>query len=313
MDIATFFTNIQERSFLERFSVVQFCSPQYPLLFFSALFERVKKRTDVLVRFFDFDAQSDVEIAMAFQTTFLGMRGVYWLGDIDTLDGARKKKWVTFLMHYTGPHTLIFYSTVALESMINGITISVAEGIDKKTAVALLNIDNYEEARLCIPVLEALYARLTVVTLDQVYVCMRYARLAGRNKQVFINEWLGLLVYSEKSLFTLSQYFFAKDDKKFFALWSVIRKEYSTVFWILFWSEQLFRASCYVQCMKQRKHADAKKISFRLPFSFIQRDWSLHTYGQLRDAHAAIYSIDCNVKNGADEGSLDLFYSKFFV
>lgn len=160
--------------------------------------------------------------------------------------------------------------------------------------------------------IDALYARTPNLSVDQIYLFMRYAALMGKNQREFIDQWLGLLVSSEKSLFTLSQHFFAQESKKFFALWGTISADYPPAFWVVFWSEQLFRASCYVQLMQQRKIAEAKRISFRLPFSFMQRDWRLYKPHMLRDAHAVIYAIDFNIKNGASDAALDLFYSQFF-
>ena len=53
-------------------------------------------------------------------------------------------------------------------------------------------------------------------------------------------------------------------------------------------------------------------MSFRLPFTFLNAGWRQFSYGELMNAHEAIYTDDCHIKNGGAEEMLDLFYAKFF-
>ena len=55
-----------------------------------------------------------------------------------------------------------------------------------------------------------------------------------------------------------------------------------------------------------------KKISFRLPFSFLSTGIKEYTFEELMRAHDAIYEYDFHLKNGGDEQMIELFYAKFF-
>jgi hypothetical protein len=119
------------------------------------------------------------------------------------------------------------------------------------------------------------------------------------------------VVAPAQSMFNLSTYLFQKNGDKFFELWKRIAESYSAPFWVAFWSEQLWRASMFVTLNKQRKYNDARKIAFRLPFSFINRDWHNYSADELAAAHDFIYRLDGRLKNGGSDIGLDLFYAQF--
>ena len=58
-------------------------------------------------------------------------------------------------------------------------------------------------------------------------------------------------------------------------------------------------------------HGDAKQISFRLPFTFVQKDWRSYSIRELKNAHQFIYTLDYDFKHGSTM-AFDLFFSKFF-
>ena len=64
--------------------------------------------------------------------------------------------------------------------------------------------------------------------------------------------------------------------------------------------------------MKQKKYAEAKKAQYKLPFSFINRDWSAYSLTTLRNAHHFLTNIDFRLKNGGSEIALEHFYTRFF-
>jgi hypothetical protein len=63
--------------------------------------------------------------------------------------------------------------------------------------------------------------------------------------------------------------------------------------------------------MERREMVEAKKVGFRLPFSFMQRDWKKTSVHELIQAHDCIYALDYGLKNGG-EFWMELFYTKFF-
>ncbi len=326
MNIVNFIETVHDHAYFQNKVLISFFgAEEYPLLFFSQLLESIKRAhlpPDQMIelRTIDWLNQSDADIISSLKTLFLGMRMIYWLGSLEDLDAARKKKWISFLKEYHGPHLVLFYTKELLEDLQKGeaslargkIVVEIPHKFDKKLCLQLLNSYYPDTTVRNQAFVTAVYARTDALSCDQVYLLKQYLRLVGKNQTDFINQWLNVLVEPEKSLFALSQHFFAQEPQKFFSLWKTISADYPAAFWVVYWSEQLFRASNYVHLMHQRKGADAKRIAFRLPFSFIQRDWRLYSVQKLRDAHTAIYLIDFNIKNGGSENELDLFYSRFF-
>ena len=64
--------------------------------------------------------------------------------------------------------------------------------------------------------------------------------------------------------------------------------------------------------MKKNDRVGAKKISYRLPFSFLNRDWRKFSLEELKGAHSFLYTLDYKLKNNCEPGYLDLFYMKLF-
>ena len=57
---------------------------------------------------------------------------------------------------------------------------------------------------------------------------------------------------------------------------------------------------------------DARKMSYRLPFSFIQKDWKNTSLNELSSLHSMIYDIEWRIKNGGSEEHFDLLFYTFF-
>ena len=65
--------------------------------------------------------------------------------------------------------------------------------------------------------------------------------------------------------------------------------------------------------MKNNNNTAARTVSFRLPFSFLKKDWRMITGTQLQRAHEEIYNLDHAFKNSGSFDMLDLFYLTFFL
>jgi hypothetical protein len=114
------------------------------------------------------------------------------------------------------------------------------------------------------------------------------------------------------SLSALTEAFFAKDAQRFFSLWSALEKEYPEIFWIIFWSDHVWRAYNVIQFLQEKNFVQAKRMSFRLPYSFINRDWQKNSPSELVQAYQNLYSIDFALKKGSSFTALDLFYVNYF-
>ena len=140
---------------------------------------------------------------------------------------------------------------------------------------------------------------------------MAYQATVGRKYQDFFADWLDKLIIPQKSFFTLSQYLFARRPQLFFEQWNACKGEYPPEFWIAYWSEQIWQAMLYVQRARTQGVMEAKKGTYKLPFSFLNKDWSHYTPATLAAAHEALYCFDYNLKNGGTGNGLELWYHKF--
>jgi hypothetical protein len=111
----------------------------------------------------------------------------------------------------------------------------------------------------------------------------------------------------------LSEYFFAYDANNFFKLWSVIEKNYSEMFWISFWAEHLWRACCVINYLNLGDFAQAKRAGFRLPYTFINRDWKKHNIIKLKKLYCLLYKIDYLYKTGSPFCLFEFFYLSHFL
>ncbi|HZW60794.1 MAG TPA: hypothetical protein VFF04_01080 [Candidatus Babeliales bacterium] len=293
--------------------IICFKSSYYPVLFFSLLIAQLKEKYSSA---FETLIVYDHELAAIFarlEMSFLGSRTIFWLRGLDELDDKNRKKLFSYLSTYAGPNAIILSVEEVPAQWLHTLVIEVPEKVDKKLFNELIELQHKGIARKYKSIINALFASVETITLDDAYSLLRYLQVVGNSQEQFIHQWLSSLVVPEQSLFTLSQHFFAKEPDKFFPLWATIEKNYADIFWINFWSEQLWRACMAVRFMKENQFAQAKAVSYRLPFSFTQRDWKKVSAHELQRAHSYIYQLDYSLKNGGSIGSLEVFYTHFFL
>jgi len=288
---------------------------QYPLLFFSALVQLIKKQHNMPVEMIDLSIQDLSSIKGKLETSFLGQTVFCWLRNVSDASVKVRKELLSYLSTYTGPNNVAFFAYHAdlPRAELRWLDVLIPEEIDRNQFVLLATqMYGMQEiyARQCAPLLVSPQSSMQ---LDDACLLTQYAMLIGSKNVVnFKQEWLDRLIKPKSSLFILSKHFFAKDARSFFPVWLHISKQYSIQFWIAFWSEQLWSAAAYVSLMRKNDRAEAKKVSNRLPVTFLQKNWRDYSMRELKKAHDRIYAIDYAIKNGSSEFGLDLFYSQFF-
>lgn len=285
----------------------------YPLLFFSILCNRIKQNIQIPVAYIDVAQEDFNNIQSKLETSFLGQASFYWLKSAVDIDEKKRKQLISYLSHYQGPNSVGVFVPLELSVPQDAVEIIVDPLIDQKTFVLFMKFLDANSNLTSSQLIVRVFKQNETIPLDTACLLMHYARVLGSNSDYFISSWLEKILTPEKSLFTLSTYFFAKKANLFFKEWARIHAEYSEQFWIAFWSEQLWRAYHYVEYSRLKQFTIAKKIAHRLPFTFMQRDWQQFQAQELSEAHQFIYDIDCALKNGAQATALDVFYSKFFL
>jgi hypothetical protein len=312
MTFSQFLDSLNSSVSLMQHPVIAFQGGSYPLLFFSLLCNRLKEQ-GIALEIIDFANDELSQLESKFHTSFLGAQRCFWLKDASQLND-RSRKWLyKFVADYQGPHVIAFFAQTDTPLLLNkqSLSIIIPDTIDQKTVQAVIAFAIKNAAANGKIVAQICKGR-DAIALDTACVLMHYAQVLGASTQTFVAEWLDQIIPPEQSLFTLSAHFFAKKPKLFFTMWAVIGPQYSEVFWVTYWSEAIWRAHYYCALTQSKQFGEAKKISNRLPFTFIQRDWKLHSLSHLRQAHQQLYEIDFALKNGAGPEVLELFYSQFF-
>lgn len=301
----------KDQNFLDQYPCVIFTGSVYPLLFFTHLAITLNKKRSGFITTYDLMDHDESQARAQLQTTFLGMQRFFWCGSIAGLEAAAQKRWRRFLDTYTGPNTILYFDEDRTDFNEKALVVALPTSIDKKLFPLICSFIGLSTSK-AEGFSQALFDRVKSISFENSCLLAQYASLLGIKIDDFFDQWFDKIVISDSSLFTLSQYFFAQDTKAFFPYWAKVQHQYSEPFWISFWSEQLFRAHAFVYYMSKRKRAEANRVSYKLPFSFMQRDWKKYNLVKLKDAHDKLYNLDYQFKNGTASYGLDLFYIKFF-
>lgn len=295
-------------------SVIILSSAQYHPVFFSFALTRWKQVLEHEIQTLDLDADETSSIISKLDMSFLGQTIIFWCGPLDSLDAKKRSFWMKHFAVYTGPHRIICCTRdpKILSASKHAETIMFPEHVTSQDYDQLREW-LYPKSRANKTFADHLFRVSDKLPLDQACSMMQYQRVVGSKSSDFFQQWLEKILTPDHSLFRLSEYFFGKNKQRFWAMWQDVSHEFPEQFWIAFWSEQLWRAAAFVFFQKQKNSADAKKISYRLPFSFINKDWRLHTYDQLKKAHAQLVDADFQLKHGGTPMQLDRFYLDFFT
>ncbi len=232
--------------------------------------------------------------------TFLGQSSLYAIKDAD-LTISERKKLDRFLKEYTGPH-FIFFFTSQPQYEKNAL---ILDGmITKEEFQVIVTNSNNVVAPLFI---EKLFSLRSTYSFDESLTLVHYASLLGSRSDIFFSEWLDRILTDDVSLFTLSQYFFSQQKDMLSSEWERLKKRYPMEFWIAFFSEQLWQAALYLGYALIGKGPEVRRYTYRLPFSFSQKDWKKYNLNQLALAHELLYKIDHSLKNGCSHDNIDLF------
>lgn len=293
------------------YACIAFKVSQYSPLFAMRLYAYCKAHL-LSLTLLDVTTYTFNELRMTCDTSFLGMRNWYWLKDFHLLDANTRYQWLEYLLHYQGPHTLFLFDTGTglVETSFLSV-ISLPATLSKDTYKQYYEL--FFEGTYDPEFTTKLFEKKEGLSLDEAFLLMSYQGALGRKYDDFFSLWLAKIVVPEKSLFTLSQYFFAQQAKDFFTLWAQCSNDYPDEFWIAYWSEQVWQAALFVLRANKEGIQVAKKHAYRLPFSFINKDWRKYTFEYLVTTHDALYRFDYQLKNGGPSYGLDLWYSQFLL
>lgn len=298
--------------FLDHSVICFVVKQEYPVLFFSLFMQRLAKDYTAITHYTI--QQHNETLYAQLETSFLGQLRVCWLGFLDTLSKEQTEKWHSYMSVYNGPNYILYATSLEQKSESSQKVICIKEEpINKKDFALLFSFFVRPVTDVDLKRIDQIYAKVGSMQLDEACLLLHYLQVIGYKDQEFFSNWLQQIIIPQQSLFSISQYFFAKDRAAFFNYWALIKDTYVEQFWIVFFSEQLWRASFYCKYMQESKWNEAKNIGYRLPFSFLQKDYKHFTFQELCSAHDWLYQCDYDIKNGASINRLDLFLYHFFA
>lgn len=248
-------------------------------------------------------------ITQELSMSFLGSQKCYFLLNFDLLNIKQKNEYTTFLTDLKSPHIIfIFTQTMMIK---NTISCSISPEYTPQEAREFIEFFSKRNQKQIDRFLPLLKTKKGKTTLEALLRSLQYIQVVSSNSDEFFQQWALRIFKSDDSFFNLMEYFFAQDTKKFLEAWGIHKNKYSFSFWTTAFSQQLFKAVLIVMAKQQNKIPD-KKIEFRLPFTFLNKDWKLHSIEKLVHAHHEICMIDIKFKQGEiREDALELFCIKF--
>jgi hypothetical protein len=297
---------------LQKASVVFITAESDPGLLFSYVFKRMAELFKLPLMTIDAAISEDAAIRAALEVSFLGSSYCYLIKNLEEFSPAQLKTLISYLEQYKGPHKVIVYckADTKVSSKKGALIIKTEDTVDAKLYTKFYEYIHAEQLSLEDLFVKKLFSVCKTITLDEAYMMITYQKVLGKRSEEFFDTWLPHIIMPDLSLFTLSQYFFAKDQKNFSALWQKIHDTFPDEFWTSYWSDQLWNASVFVQKTSNQESIGNAK-TYRLPFSFMQRDYKRYALTELAKAHSFLYSIDYNLKNGSGYQAVDLFCAQF--
>ncbi len=316
MVLATFVEQVKNSKTLTQARVFCFSAPTYPLLFFYHLIAFFK-RNGLRIETLSCTSDDIGEIKAILSTMSFSGENTYWLEGFYTLPDKKQQEMLHYLRTYKGPHRVVLFSDKVIDNAASKDgnddmnVISLPQDIMLKDflAIRFLVNDNLQDK-------SSFASQITMysdyLSLESVCLLAHYELVVGKNADDFFSQWITRIIDPTSSLFVLSQHFLGKKSKQFFRQWAAISEHYLPTFWASFWADQIWRAYVYYDLMKQKKFPEAKKAQYKLPFSFINRDWQQYNLDELRNAHLFLTNLDFRLKNGGSDIGLEHFYGQFF-
>lgn len=279
----------------------------FPVSFFRLLVSHIASTLDCNKTLYDLSL--GLKNVGPLETSFLGQHQCISLGNLDSLDKKKQKEWLFYLKRYGGPHVLIvFTSDPSLAKDASETVLRVPERLTFTECCQVSQLFDVPAPR-SVSVLAKQNVSLSV---DEALMLCAYGALSGRGIDAFVTEWCDQLFSTQESLFSLAQDFFAQKSGACIDRWERVYHHYSDMFWVSYWADQLWRAHHYCAARSNKDMVGAKQWSYRLPFSFIQRDWKRYSTDQFIQAYDRVYTIDYRLKNGCGSNGWAPFFSTAF-
>jgi hypothetical protein len=233
--------------------------------------------------------------------SFLGQSLVYWLSvPTAAAKSAKVRQQVAqFLKTYAGPHAVwVLVGDEQAADFGSCRRVLIAPTVAATQLNDMAALFGMERSALVVSGLGVVPAR-GVLTLDAAAVLLVHAGFVPTRSAEQATSFLQRLLPQDISLVVLAELFFSGHWQSFLTQWAAVSGAYSDMFWVSFWTEQLWRAYWVCWYMQRGQQARARSMSYRLPSTFMQAGWRQNSLLVLRAQYEHISFVDTALKSGS--------------
>jgi hypothetical protein len=317
MNFQEFLTASLTPAFWRQYRSYCFVGTSYPLLWFSKLFAILKER-DILpfpLQRINVESIEKKALDATLHQSILGNYSFFWFGSVASeRENKNIQQRTVDLCSYRGPHSVALFTTKQSKNIAaSTVVITIPNELNANDIATISDIFLTSSDAATKNFIKRNVQNRGNLEIESCCLLLNYIDLIGPTHLNGANDFLETVTGSTHSLSQLSEQFFAKNAPNFFQLWSKIHNQYPDIFWIFFWAEQTWRAHHVLRFLAEKNFVHAKKIGFRLPYAFMNRDWQKSSAKELANAYKFLYHLDYALKTGSTFCSLDLFYAKYFT
>lgn len=316
MNLQSFINTLSDPAFWSTKKSIILSAPSMPVTFCAAIIEHLRKNASLPAEYQKLSVSSDTieGVKSQLQMSFLGSNSWYWLGNISPERETKASgAFIEFIGSYKGPHWICsFVPSTSKYISSKACVVNLPGEVDFPTFKILADFmcPSLDERK--IKVAQQLFAA-KAYSLDDACMLINYLELMSTKVATESVSYLNKLFGNDENLYYLSEAFFSRDEKKFFAAWQLQAAAYPDIFWITYWSEQIWRAYNTIGYLKTKNFAQAKKASFRLPYSFLNKFWQKTSQQEMAAAYDFLYTVDYKLKTGSTFCNLELFFTSYFA
>lgn len=314
MDFKSFLQSGTKADFWTSSKIFCFSGPDFCPLFLNTFFDVLQNnqilpypKRKIMVE----DIKNDFHAQL--EQSILGNYNFYWLGNLS--EHSKNTKFLNYVFNYNGPHIISFFISSDFKGLklcrdSTLVMIDSEIGIDDaKSIIAFLSPKMSDKK---VSLVNKVFSSKNKIGLDSICMLINYFELMNVNLMDELCGYLEPIFGQQPLLSNLATAFWTKNSKEFFRVWSEICKDYPDVFWVIFWSEQVWKAYNTIYFLNQKNFIKAKQCGYGLPYSFINKDFKNFKLEDLRNLYEFLYKIDFAIKTGSTFYSLDLFYLNYF-
>lgn len=317
MDFKTFLSRALTPQFWQQNKNYCFQGSAYPYFFFKMLFPHLEKNnclpSEITKTWATVLDEKKIQTMLA--QNMLGIDSFFWFGDgAAILPEKAKKNLINFFCSYKGPNSISFF--VDLETNVSNYPctlISIPATINYTEFQALLSFYEKTIPEKKILFLKKIFTHSSTLPLNTCCNILNILDLVSVHLLDQLFTYLETSLDTQPSFMQLSEYFFSGNAPAFFSTWSKVGPEYPDIFWLSYWSEQIWRAYHTKKFLQKNDFVQAKKIGYRLPYSFMNKYWKNFKLQDLSELHEQLYTIDYALKTGSTFCLLDQFYLNYFL